>query len=68
MTHRGYPRIEYCGYNFGVKTKKSNKTTWTCTITKNKKRCTASLQTIQIDGVTMMKVMNPYHTICHKIY
>lgn len=65
----GYPRLQHGGYTFGRRKVKNHGfeegcMKWTCTRSaKNKKRCTASVETKIIDGYVMMRVINANH-IC----
>lgn len=58
---RGYPRIYFDGHQYGLKNVNSNTTVWLCTGSMNKKRCTASIHSRQINGIEMMKIQNGKH-------
>lgn len=60
-TRHGFPRIEYNGYSFGFKRGKDGGqiTTWMCTKNLKKRRCTATVDTKYINGIMMLKVLNP---------
>lgn len=58
---RGYPRIYYDGHHYGFKTVNSSTTVWLCTGSLNKRRCTASIQSKNINGIEMMKIQNRRH-------
>lgn len=58
---RGYPRIYYDGHHYGFKNVNSSTTVWLCTGSLNKRRCTASIQSKNINGIEMMKIQNRRH-------
>lgn len=69
---RGFPRVIYDGYAFGMKAKTCNDpqqvTRWVCTGSESitRKRCCASIQTKQINGFTMMSERSCKHN-CTKL-
>lgn len=58
----GRENLYYNGYKHYQPTKTEGlKQRWVCTSNKGQK-CKGSIGTVQIDGVTMMKVLNGEHT------
>lgn len=58
---RGYPRIHFNGHKYGLKEVRQELTVWLCTGSRNKRRCTGSVQTKYINDAMMMKERNPRH-------
>lgn len=58
----GRQNLFYNGYKHYQPTKAQNvKQRWVCTSNKGQK-CKGSVSTVEIDGITMMKVLNGVHT------
>lgn len=63
VDHRGYRRLTYDGFRFGVKTYyKNGETNWRCTSKGDVNgRCRARIRTQVINGYEMIKDVNEQH-------
>lgn len=61
MSNRGYPRIYHGDHSYGLQIVRQDRTVWLCTGSIKKRRCTASVETKEINGVLMMKEKNQKH-------
>lgn len=65
---RGYPKLLYNGFTYGIKNKLAATTVWQCTRNaktieggEKNKRCSSKINTKIIKGYEMLSVRNPFH-------